>query len=112
MVDIYKILVNVNEFNFILDKIRFKVDGDVPLALETLKLCNVEFEKLNIDVIDIRILKNHILYPSSTDIQLLKSNGVTISRKDGYKNQFIFIVDINHYRSLSLKRKLILNDII
>ncbi len=85
---------------------------DVPLALETLKLCNVEFEKLNIDVIDIRILKNHILYPSSTDTQLLKYNGIAVSRKDGYKNQFIFIVDINHPKCLSLKRKLILYNIL
>jgi len=112
MIDIYKILVSVDEFNFVFDKIRLKVDGDIPLALETLKLCNVEFEKLNIDVIDMRILKNYILYPSSTDAQLLKSNGVTVSRRDVINNQFIFIVDINHYRSLSLKRKLILNDII
>lgn len=112
MVDIYKILVSIDEFNFVLDKIRLKVDGNIPLALETLKLCNVEFEKLNIDFIDIRILKNYILYPSSTDIQLLKSNGVTISRQDILNNKFIFIVDINHNRSISLKRKLILNDII
>lgn len=85
---------------------------DVPLALETLKLCNVEFEKLNIDVIDMRILKNYILYPSSTDIQLLKSNGVTVSRRDVINNQFIFIIDINHPKCLSLKRKLILYNIL
>lgn len=112
MVDIYEIFVDVNEFESVLDRIKFIIDDDTPVALGVLRYCNIKTKKLNIFTTDMMILKNYILYPSSNDIQLLKTNGVTVSRKDGYKNQFIFIVDINHYRSLSLKRKLILNEII
>lgn len=112
MIDIYEIKVNIDEFESILNKIKSTIDINMPIALECLRYCNITSLKLNLFTTDMRILKTYIEYPSSTDVLLLNRNGITIINRDYSNNKYTFFVDINHDKSISFKRKLILKEII
>ena len=113
MVDIYKIMVDVIEFESVLKTMELNMNKwpDVPVALKVLTHCIFSNERLNLFTTDMRILKTYLKHPSSTDVFLLKYNGIILVNRDIEKNKYIYFIDINHNKLKILKRKLILNNI-